>query len=76
MGVLNGLKTSRLGLKGFTPPLYEGERTLPVVPVGAGSAKPARYFPAAGPDVTPAIEMLTEAGELMLTEDNLNLVLD
>jgi len=76
MGVLNGLKTSRLGLKGSTPPLYEGERTLPLIPVEAGSAKPGRYFPSTNPDVTPAIEMLTEAGELMLTEDNLNLVLD
>lgn len=76
MGVLDGLKTSILGLRGTTPPLYEGERTLPLIPVEAGSAKPARYFPNTNPDVTPAIEMLTEAGEFLLTEDNLNITLE
>lgn len=73
MSVLERAKSSFLGLKGKTPPGYEGERTLPLIPVFEQSS-PARSFTSSGPDVTPAVEMLTEAGELMLTEDNFNII--
>ena len=73
MSVLERAKSSFLGLKGKTPPGYEGERTLPLIPVVA-TVTPARSFPSTNPDVTPAVEMLTEAGELMLTEDNFNII--
>ena len=73
MSILQSVKSSFLSLKGQTPAGYEGERKL--LSISDNIILPAaRKFPSIDPNVTPAIEMLTEVGELMLTEDNFNII--